>query len=342
MFICIDVDYTTRNKPKKVNTMKTKLSALILVITVSMLMAVAGSATEDGCERCHQDIADDFETSLHHTGLGMYDEYERGAAGYFDIDMDEYYDKFKCAKCHAVSCTDCHPGQNMYESHLYEVTIETCSKCHDKKQSSTYVGDMPMHKAKGPNADIHYEKGIDCKDCHVASELHGTGIKYDTQLEAVNVECTGCHKDVEESRSHTIHDGKLDCKACHSGWVLHCDGCHLDTRKGMKATADRFYLGRNIDGEITTFLKMEAIIGNETHIGAGEWYSHTITAEGKQCVFCHETPEVLCEGIEAQIIGEGGELLDQETIDRILAADLTEPKKSFWIDLFAKLAEWRN
>ena len=320
--------------------MKEMRNILLLLMVVSVLMT-AGICTADDCDRCHQDIVDDFETSLHHTGAGMFDEYEKGAAGHFDIEMGEYYDKFKCARCHAVSCTDCHPGTNMYESHLYEVSIETCEPCHSKKQTSTYVGDFPMHKSQGPNADIHHERDLDCTDCHAASELHGTGDKYDTQLEATNVECEGCHKDVTESRSHTVHDDKLECISCHTGWSLTCNGCHLDTRKGMTVTAEEFYLGVNNDGKVTTFLKMDATIGNETHTGYGEWFSHTITSEGKQCVFCHENPEVLLAGCTGQIIGEGGALLSQDTIDRILAADLTEGERSFWEALFDRLAIWK-
>lgn len=300
---------------------------MLIAVVLSVLITAVGCTADDDCGRCHSAIVDDFETSLHHTGLGMFDEYEKGAAGHFDIEMDEYYDKFKCAKCHAVSCTDCHPGQNMYESHLYEVSIDTCAKCHAKKQTSTYVGDMPMHKSVGGNADIHHERGLDCTDCHAASELHGTGDKYDTQLEATNVECEGCHKDVTESRSHTVHDGKLECISCHTGWMLTCENCHLDTRKGMTVTAEKYLLGINKDGQVTTFLNMEATVGNDTHYGYGEWYAHTTSATGKECVFCHENPDVLGQGLEGQIIGEGGALLDQETIDRVLAADLTESKK---------------
>ena len=96
--------------------MKTRYISLVLMVALALMIAAVCTAEE--CDRCHQDIVDDFETSLHHTGLGMYDEYELGAAGHFDIEMDEYYEKFKCAKCHAVSCTNCHPGSNMYESHL--------------------------------------------------------------------------------------------------------------------------------------------------------------------------------------------------------------------------------
>ena len=319
--------------------MKEMKSMLILAVLVLMTTMICTAA--DDCERCHQDIVANFSTSLHHTGSGMFDEYEKGAAGHFNIEMDEYYDKFKCAKCHAVSCIDCHPGTNMYESHLYEVTIETCEPCHGKKQTSTFVGDFPMHKSKGPNADVHYEAGLDCTDCHTASELHGTGDKYDTQLQATNVECEGCHKDVTESRSHTVHDDKLECVSCHTGWMLTCENCHLDTRKGMTVTSEEFLLGVNKDGKVSTFLIMNATVGNKTHYGYGEWYAHTTSTTGKECVFCHKNPDVLGQGLDGQIIGEGGALFDQATIDRILAADLSEDERSFWSDLFAKLAIWK-
>ena len=315
--------------------------ATAIFVLVALAFSCYSCAADDGfggCENCHPDIAKNFNTSLHHTGSGMYDEYERGAAGHFDIDMDEYYEKWKCDRCHAVTCTNCHPGQNMYESHLYEVTIDTCEPCHKKKQTSTYVGDMPMHKSKGPNADVHYERGLECDDCHAASEIHGTGIDYATQLEATNVECEGCHKDVTESRSHTVHDDKLDCTACHTGWMLTCNGCHMDTRKGMTTSSEEFLLGVNKDGKVATFLKMDATIGNETHHGYGEWYAHTTSATGKECKFCHENPDVLGQGLDGQMIGEGGSLFDQATIDRILAADLTDDtKKSFWSNLFNRL-----
>jgi len=320
--------------------MKTKISALVLVLTALILMTVAICVADDDCGRCHTDIVDDFETSLHHTGLGMYDEYEKGAAGYFNISMPEYYEKFNCDKCHAVSCTNCHPGINMYESHLYEVTIETCEPCHGKKQTSTYVGDFPMHKSSGPNADVHYEAGLLCQDCHAASEIHGTGDKYDTQLQATNVDCEGCHKDVTESRSHIIHDDKLECISCHTGWMLTCQNCHLDTRKGMTVSADEFLLGINNDGKVTTFLNMNATIKNESHYGYGEWQAHTITAQGRNCTFCHENPDVLGQGLSGQILGEGGMLIPQETIDRVLSTDTSESEKAELITRILELFGW--
>jgi hypothetical protein len=52
-------------------------------------------------------------------------------------------------------------------------------------------------------------------------------------------------------------------------------------------------------------------------MGWGEWFAHTVTAEAKDCAFCHENKEVLCEGCKGEILGEGGSFISQETIDRI-------------------------
>ncbi|MHC1568435.1 MAG: PGF-CTERM sorting domain-containing protein, partial [Candidatus Syntropharchaeia archaeon] len=63
--------------------------------------------------------------------------------------------------------------------------------------------------------------------------------------------------------------------------------------------------------------KMEAFYDNASHVGYGEWFSHTVTDTAKDCAFCHESKEVLCEGCEGDILGKGGSFIPQETIDRI-------------------------
>ncbi len=328
--------------------MKTIWTSVFVILSIIVFGCSCASADGvGGCTGCHSEIVENFKTSLHYTGSGMCYEYEIYAADYFDIDMDEYYQKFNCNKCHASTCTVCHIGYSATSSDLghgdqANITIDTCEPCHGKKQTSTFVGDMPMHKSQGPAADIHYEAGMICTDCHTSSELHGTGVKYSTQLAAVTVKCEDCHSSPgkivntmevtqysPESYSHSLHGNKLSCIACHSSWVLSCQGCHLEDRKGMTVTPDEFYLGVNKDEQITTFLKMEAKYNethNETHIGLGEWYGHTATDEPKECDFCHKNAKVFLAGYtignDSQIIGEGGSLVDNETIERVLNAEL--------------------
>ncbi|VUT27465.1 MAG: putative cytochrome c [Candidatus Syntrophoarchaeum sp. GoM_oil] len=306
---------------------------MAVVLSIWAVNSVMADETPDfgGCEGCHPEIAENFATSLHYTTRGMPAEWKKGAAGHFGIDMDAFFAKGNCSKCHVSTCEKCHEG-----GHGAEITIDTCDKCHKKKQAG-FVGDTPAHKGQGPNADIHYEKGLICTDCHTVEEMHGTGVKYRTMLEAVTTECEDCHESPGKvvkampvtqydpgMKPHSIHEGKLDCTACHSGWTPTCANCHIDINKPPgKATVvtDKFYLARGVDGKIKPFLKIAAIYNNETHTGWAEWFPHTTTKEAKDCAFCHENKEVLCEGCEDQtpltMLGPGGSFISQETIDRI-------------------------
>ena len=56
------------------------------------------------------------------------------------------------------------------------------------------------------------------------------------------------------------------------------------------------------------------------HSAYFEFNPHTTTDKAHDCAFCHEHPEVLCEGCEGQPLGPpGASFIPQETIDRVLA-----------------------
>ena len=292
------------------------LIVAMLSVSLASITTITAAEEFEGCA-CHSDVIDNFTTSLHYTGAGMKGEYAKFAAKEFGIDMDGYYAKWNCSKCHATTCEKCH-GEDPHKEDISK-NISTCDQCHFKKQTATFVGDMPGHKKKGPAPDIHYTMGLTCTDCHNPAELHGDGNVYTSQLEAVTTKCEDCHnspgktvKDMSVTQystdidAHKIHGDKLDCIACHSGWTLNCKNCHLDTRKGTQPVADEFYLGVAADGKIKTFVKMEALYDNVSHMGYGEWFSHTVTDKAKDCAFCHRNPEVLCEGCEGEMLGKGG------------------------------------
>jgi hypothetical protein len=325
---------------------------LVVVAVLSLSLGCTVVAAEDvNCAMCHNEEANNFETSLHYTGAGMKGEYERGAAGEFGIDMDEYYEQWNCSSCHASTCDKCHVGYG-FPPHVtvnLSTNMTPCDKCHFKKQTSIFVGDtqahnqIPIEGDEVPHpADVHYEKGLTCIDCHTVEELHGTGVEYSTMLEAVNVSCEDCHNSPGKTvknmpvtqyssdiPSHEVHGDRLDCTACHTGWAPTCVNCHLETRTGTKVTIDDFHLAIGADGKIEPFIKMVAeyatntTIDNETvdmiHTGYGAWMTHTVTKEAKNCTACHRSSEALCEGCEGQILGEGGSFIPQEIIDWILA-----------------------
>ncbi len=325
-----------------VRTAKPMLPLIVIAVLTVSLVSIAIAAEEDfgGCEMCHSDIAEDFSTSLHYTGAGMMDEYAKFAAEDFGIDMDEYYAQWNCSNCHAATCEKCHVGYEAKMGHgdqTQEITIATCDQCHYKKQTSIFVGEIPAHgkiPIEGAEvahpADIHYEKGLICTDCHNVEEMHGSGEEVASQLEAVTTKCEDCHnspgKEVKgmpvtqfapDTPSHKIHGDKLDCTACHLGWAPRCVNCHLDTRKGTHVMIDDFHLAIGADGKIKPFMNMTAAYDSAIHTGYGAWFPHTVTDKAKECADCHENPEVLCEGCEGDILGEGGSFIPQETIDRI-------------------------
>ncbi|NOR46492.1 MAG: PGF-CTERM sorting domain-containing protein [Methanosarcinaceae archaeon] len=341
--------------------MKPIKNIIILVMVAILSLSVATSAlaaeepvpiSEDsqpdfeGCEMCHSEIAANYATSLHYMAYGMRSEYELGAAGHFGIDVDAFYEE-ACAGCHYQTCTKCHQGYIAAMGHgeeTVEITLDTCNQCHLTKQSSTFIGDLPKHSSEGPHADIHYEKGLTCMDCHSPEEMHGDGTIYTTQQQAVTTACEDCHnspgKVVKEMNvtqytteipAHEIHDEKLDCAACHAGWMPTCVNCHLNIleAEGLKTTdgvvTDEFYLAKGIDGLIKPFLKQSTNYDGETHTAYAAWMPHTITDEPKDCAFCHENREVLCEGCEDEgyILGEGGSFIPQATIDRLIGAHIT-------------------
>ena len=78
---------------------------------------------------------------------GTKGEYARFAAKGFGIDMDEYYAKWNCSKCHATTYQKCH-GEDSHKEDISK-NISTCDQCHFKKQTATFVGDMPGHTKKG-------------------------------------------------------------------------------------------------------------------------------------------------------------------------------------------------
>ena len=99
----------------------------------------------------------------------------------------------------------------------HQITIKIpsvqCTRCHTrgKRIGTSFVGIMEfpyespwrkdataqwkLHKKRyfhvGP--DVHFERGIDCADCHTSIDVHGDGNIYPTTDHAVEIECEDCH-----------------------------------------------------------------------------------------------------------------------------------------------------
>jgi hypothetical protein len=202
------------------------------------------------CGKCHEKIADTYKGSLHFTAAGL----RQGVSGRFSPRelkiFDEKVFQQSCRSCHA-SCGDCHVMSpkiggvttGLLKNHQFVAKDDgkTCAMCHGGRVYPEFTGDL------GGSADVHYQKGMTCLNCHKKMEFHGTGTIYQAKAEVKEKPaCVNCHKPGSEKTekakaSHAQHGKKVACQACHSGGSYsNCSGCHLG--KGATPKAD-FNLG---------------------------------------------------------------------------------------------------
>ncbi len=131
-----------------------------------------------------------------------------------------------CAACHMVySDKGTYEGKDKAISktqkdrpRLHRITSKIpeyqCIHCHNRggRTGVSFIGTMesdgygtPFTKEGGKQpqlhgkhynhltADIHYERGMSCIDCHTKKDLHGDGNIYTKKWQAVEIECEDCH-----------------------------------------------------------------------------------------------------------------------------------------------------
>lgn len=263
------------------------------------------------CGKCHSDIAKTYGSSLHFTTAGL----RNGVKKRFSTEEMKVFDakvfEKSCRTCHA-SCGDCHVkgaaisgiSIGLIKGHKFVKREEgkTCTFCHGGRVYPEFTGEY------GGTADVHYQKGMVCMDCHKKSEFHGDGKTYTSRKEMQDrPACIKCHETGKEGTekaklAHSQHKDKLSCSACHSsGPYRNCYECHSD--KGATAKPG-FILGRSPrDKSIVTTLRHIPTV-RDTFKDAGikmEYYDalpnywdafpHNIrkrTERTRSCEVCHE------------------------------------------------------
>lgn len=193
---------------------------------------------ETMCASCHQEIVDNFKTSLHNgTGQKRKVAMRSGLSGPEDFDQlpahqIEGYNK-NCATCHA-SCGECHivrppvGGGGLPNGHAFTKTpdmISVCVTCHVSRGGHAYLG-----VASGTQPDVHLtQAGFKCTDCHSGAELHGDGAAVDQRYAYSKLPtCVSCHQDLEYKNTyHAMHYNDFNCQVCHSQVYNNCGSCHI-------------------------------------------------------------------------------------------------------------------
>jgi len=205
----------------------------------------------------------------------------------------------QCASCHigqtktehrhdvmwdrGGGCLACHVNdypENAHPALTANVSDARCFGCHSRsgRISLSYTGlaEVDAGKLKLPDgrpihrmpADVHYEAGMSCIDCHTSVGLMGEADDALYQRQAVDISCADCHDNPRSNLTtekngtplthielrdddawlHTKNTGRvlsipaasmtfhtqdedhkrLTCSACHSQWAPQCFGCHME------------------------------------------------------------------------------------------------------------------
>ncbi len=218
------------------------------------------------CSACHSDITSRFKTSLHYTQNGYFERFSVRAGGQdmrTDPKMKAGFDKH-CAKCHA-GCGQCHVirpvsvNSGLEQAHQFYKTpslVNNCTACHGSRVGDEFRGNHRGEKGyeNVKEADVHYNKGLNCTACHTENEMHGDGTLYNYRLVEnpdFVAQCTDCHPDVldagTENNYHKTHvqgNTNLQCQVCHSQPYRSCNGCHVG--EGIEEPSyPSFKIGKN-------------------------------------------------------------------------------------------------
>ncbi len=182
-----------------------------------------------------------------------------------------------CSACH-IAYPNSSNGKPRSHSIVRNVGITACLKCHNSNRvGADYVGlferdsnrgfRAPLVKGRQPPtiygseqhrlvSDVHFRAGMECMDCHILEEVHGTGEIANSPENNVKITCEACHvrgdhplilKDEDGKmllmrgqgrtvppwnpdiipHSVGVHTRKLRCSACHAAWSFQDYGFHL-------------------------------------------------------------------------------------------------------------------
>lgn len=254
-----------------------------------------------------------YEKSLHYTNRGLEYWYSKENGGLERI-IGIPFSEINCGKCHVRTCDTCHVkevnGKPVYSVDAAKAE-KTCEKCHDI-ESQAFARKNPGNKT----ADVHFARGMKCMDCHSVREIHGDGTSYDSIHSAgvLDTSCEKCHTDLSKCPSNAVHNGKVDCSACHVREMPSCYNCHFDTRikegKSVSIPLKNMLFLVNHGGKVTVASLHTFVYQNKTMIVFAPSFPHSIMKEGRKCRDCHATPvlQEIKTGVLKPVFWENGAL----------------------------------
>lgn len=141
-----------------------------------------------GCNACHLNYSEDAKDQLN--------DYLKSD------DKTKYFPKVHPDLNLQISndhCFGCHSRSGRVATN-YEGWFETLKSDKDIVNKSDYRVLMDGRVFQKTEADIHFQKRMDCIDCHLAQEVMGDGNLYLHKEDQIKVQCVDCHSYQTENR----------------------------------------------------------------------------------------------------------------------------------------------
>jgi len=142
------------------------------------------SSRGGGCSACHLDYGDRAREELARRGRPGLTPLAPRAHPQISARIPEQ----ACFGCHSRSGRIATNYEGWHETRLDEDAVRQAPGAREKYR---VLADGRVFE-KMP-ADVHFEKGLVCTDCHVAAEVMGDGRFHPHEENAVTVACTDCH-----------------------------------------------------------------------------------------------------------------------------------------------------
>ncbi|WP_153916802.1 multiheme c-type cytochrome [Shewanella sp. TC10] len=199
-----------------------------------------------------------------------------------------------------------------------KITVNQCAHCHNRggRSGMSYQGMMesdgygtPYTETGGKQgklhgkhynfleADLHFDAGMSCIDCHTKAEMHGDGYLYTKKNHALEVRCESCHgTSSSDATLKTARDNPM---------------VHLK-RNGKKVTLTTKIEGKELN---VPQLYKNKELSEEGYVAMVKIASHM---EKMECSTCHAAWAPQCYGCHAtQNVGKpNGDWLNGSSDDK--------------------------
>ncbi len=236
-----------------------------------------------GCSACHLNY-----DSLSLQSLKSFAKFNTA----FDDSANKFYHPSLSIKITNEHCFGCHSRSGRISTN-YEGWHDTLLREDEIEKNSAYriLDDGRVFvRAK---SDIHYEKGMDCIDCHNSRETMGDGIKHLHEEDQVDIACTDCHfKGIPDTKAINEFDGESQRITVLRKYETK-NTKFLTVKKSGYPLINTYINGQN-EPELMTKnsnkvlpLKPPALICTEGSAHKNLSCSSCHTAWAPQCVGCH-------------------------------------------------------